>query len=128
MTQFNNLMQCEIEEVWQTGKARLMRRLDLLSQRWFSVHNHVPDKIQEVAIQDRILDEKFGPIEDDDPLIFGGIQLTAGFQTHAKKQQLCMYQLFGEMRGYTKELDNIGILRFTLLMWGHKKNAEAKKA
>ena len=76
MTQFNNLMQSEIEEVWLTGKARVTRRLDFLSQLWFFVHNHVPDKIQEIAISDRMLEEKFGPIEDDDPLIFGRIQLT----------------------------------------------------
>ena len=76
MTEFNHLMQREIEDVWMNGKARVRNKVNLLSHRWFSALNQVPDEIQGVTVSDRGLQEKFGPIEDEEPLIFGGIQTT----------------------------------------------------
>ena len=74
MSQFNILLQHEIVDVWETGRARVLAKIDFLAKKWHSVPNEVQHEIDDVAISDQKLEEQFGPIEEEDALIFGGAE------------------------------------------------------
>ena len=74
MSQFNILMQREVEETWQDGRERVLSKLEFLAQKWHRVHNTVPPDIDGVIISDEKLEEVFGPITEDNPLTFGGFE------------------------------------------------------
>ena len=79
MSQFNILLQQEIEFIWKTEKARVQSKIDFLVNKWHKNNLSKPehrDEIQNVAVSDEKLNEKFGPPVDDLPVTFGGVQLS----------------------------------------------------
>ena len=69
MSQFNTLLQEEIEFVWRTGKVKMLSKIDFLVKKWQKSDLITPeqDEIEGVAVSDKKLEEMFGPANDEPP-------------------------------------------------------------
>ena len=105
LSQFNILLQEEIEFVWKTEKARVLSKVDFLVNKWHNKNNftttEVTDYIEDIAVSDEKLNEKFGPATDDPPVTFGGIQLSdAESKVMSLPPKFCFFPKL-EMEAYT---------------------------
>ena len=76
MSQYNILLQEEIDFVWKTEQAKNLSKIDFLVNKWNRYNlntTEVKDEIEGILVSDDKLREKFGPATDDPPITFGGV-------------------------------------------------------
>ena len=77
MTNFNAIMQAETRFVWETGRERVRSKVDNLCEKWHEKSRaRVPDMIEYVAISDHALETRFGPVQKEAPVVYGGVGIT----------------------------------------------------
>ena len=59
---FKEIMQREIEEIWETGREKVKSKIKFLNEKWGKQREPVGSNFRGIAISDEALEEKFPPV------------------------------------------------------------------
>ena len=76
MTQFNMIMQEETRFVWLTGRERVKFKEDNLARKAHKPPVRPRDEVEDVAVSDVRLEALFGPVQQEAPVAYGGVEIT----------------------------------------------------